>query len=279
MLKKEGVIEQEQLESVTPAAKRLKLGGIAITECFQNIPCNPCYISCKRGAMRVMENINDLPQVDADVCNGCAICVSNCPGLAIFVVDGSYSNDVGTVKLPYEFLPLPQVGDIVLGLDRRGNFICDAKVLRTVNAPSQDKTAVVWLEVPQKYLMQVRFFKIKEQYTGQEQLTAATQTIKENLSAEESGLAEEEIIVCRCEGITLKQIRDCIKKGLKTVDEIKRATRAGMGPCSGRTCRQIIQGEIAKMTGVKVSDQPLPTFRAPSTPIRMELLAAEEEDE
>lgn len=276
MLNKEGVIEQQQIDKVTPDEIRLKKGGIAIVECFQNIPCNPCYTSCKRGAMRVMENINDLPQVNAELCNGCAICVTNCPGLAIFVIDGSYSNEVGTLKLPYEFLPLPQIGETVSGLDRRGNNICDAKVLRVINAPAQDKTAVVWLEVPYKYLMTVRFFKAKQEKErgAQEELEEAPPQ-----NAQKEGLAEEEIMLCRCEGISLKQVRECIRRGLTTVDEIKRATRAGMGPCSGRTCRQLIQNEIAKMTGVKVADQPLPTYRAPSTPIRMELLAAEEEDD
>lgn len=273
MLKKDGVIEQEQIQAVTPDKERLKKGAIAVTECFQNIPCNPCYTSCKRGAMRKMENINDLPQVYADICNGCGVCVSHCPGLAIFVIDGSYSDSVGTIKLPYEFYPLPQTGEIVRGLDRRGNYVCNAKVLRIINAPAQDKTAVVWLEVPYEFLMTVRFFEALPQKKNiqENKITQREQEAQE--------LSEEETIICRCEGVSLKKVRDLIRQGIDTVDEIKRLTRAGMGPCSGRTCRQLIQNEIAKMTGVKVADQPLPTYRAPSTPIRMALLAAEEEDE
>lgn len=84
---------------------------------------------------------------------------------------------------------------------------------------------------------------------------------------------DENTIVCRCEDITLKEIRDLIKRGFKTVDEIKRISRCGMGPCQGRTCRQIVVMEIAKATGKDIRDVKLSTFRPPTKNIKIGILA------
>jgi len=57
----------------------------------------------------------------------------------------------------------------------------------------------------------------------------------------------EKIIVCRCEDVTLADIRRAIYElGYTTYDEVKRYTRAGMGPCGGKTCRPIILRELAR---------------------------------
>ncbi|MGI6617118.1 MAG: (2Fe-2S)-binding protein [Saccharofermentanales bacterium] len=60
---------------------------------------------------------------------------------------------------------------------------------------------------------------------------------------------EDEAIICRCEGITRREIRELIAEGYTTVDEIKRISRSGMGPCQARTCGPLIADEIARMTG------------------------------
>ncbi len=51
---------------------------------------------------------------------------------------------------------------------------------------------------------------------------------------------EKDRIICRCEEITYAEIIDAIKAGRKSVKSIKRATRAGMGACQGRTCGRLI---------------------------------------
>lgn len=74
-------------------------------------------------------------------------------------------------------------------------------------------------------------------------------------------------VVCRCEDVTQKEIRDLIAEGYTTAEEIKRITRCGMGPCQGRTCRELLLAEIAKALGEKV-DKVAPTrYRPPAKPI------------
>lgn len=50
--------------------------------------------------------------------------------------------------------------------------------------------------------------------------------------------------VCLCRGISKATIKDSIMKGAKTVEEVKAATKATTGSCSGRRCTPKIQGLI-----------------------------------
>lgn len=254
MLEKNGIISQEQIESITPNQERLNRGAVAIPECFQKIPCNPCSVVCPKGAMLPMKDINELPVVNTDICNGCGICISHCPGLAIFVVDYTYGEKEALVKLPYEFLPRPEVNSFVTATDRSGNAVCRAKVIKVLDTKSQDKTAVISIAVPKELAMIVRNFKIEDYYS-------------------------DNTYVCRCEELTLGELREYIRKGYTTVDEIKRISRAGMGACAGRTCRQLIMNEIAKMTGEKIQNIKPSTFRPPVVPIKMKLLCEDNDDE
>jgi len=157
MLIANGVPTPDDLATITPPAARLMQRACAVVECFQKIPCNPCATSCPSGAFVRDNDINELPVLDWEKCTGCGICVALCPGLAIFIVD--CSGEMATVRLPYELLPLPTAGQEVQGLGRDGAVLCDAKVLRVQNAASQDRTAIVWLEVPREFAMAVRHFK------------------------------------------------------------------------------------------------------------------------
>lgn len=65
---------------------------------------------------------------------------------------------------------------------------------------------------------------------------------------------EDKTIVCRCSDVTIEEIRDAIKDGYETFEEIKRVLRTGMGPCQGRNCMPIILREISILTGVPLED-------------------------
>ncbi len=78
---------------------------------------------------------------------------------------------------------------------------------------------------------------------------------------------DENTIICRCEDLTLGKLRELIAAGYTTLDEIKRISRAGMGPCQGRTCRALIEREIAVMTGTPIKEQAPAKYRQPSKPV------------
>ena len=76
-------------------------------------------------------------------------------------------------------------------------------------------------------------------------------------------------LVCRCEDITLNDIRKAIAEGYSTIDEIKRVTRAGMGPCQGRTCRLLIAQELSRHFRIPMEEMQMPTFRPPIKPVKL----------
>ncbi len=160
MLEKTGIPTIENINSRFPSDERLQKGPVVVVECYQNIPCNPCYTACRRDAIKPFEDINDFPNVDHELCNGCTLCVSNCPGLAIMVVDATYSDTEAVIKIPYEFLPLPEEGQTVTALNRAGEPVCDAKVIKVQNTKNQDKTPVISIAFDKKELKNVRNFKI-----------------------------------------------------------------------------------------------------------------------
>lgn len=49
-----------------------------------------------------------------------------------------------------------------------------------------------------------------------------------------------DIIICRCEEVTLGDLQETAKKYKCSARELKLRTRAGMGICGGRTCRPAV---------------------------------------
>ncbi len=63
--------------------------------------------------------------------------------------------------------------------------------------------------------------------------------------------ADDTLIICRCEGIGLGQIQAVIdRSGAETVNQIKKLTRTGMGPCQGRTCARVVESILATEANV-----------------------------
>ena len=96
-----------------PTPERLERGPVACIECVQCIPCNPCETACPQKAITVGSEITALPRLDEDRCNGCGICITRCPGLAIFNLHKNYSETTSLVSFPYEYVPLPEPGAAV----------------------------------------------------------------------------------------------------------------------------------------------------------------------
>ena len=102
-----------------------------------------------------MKDINAPPINDFDRCIGCGQCVGICPGLAIFMI--KELDDTAYITLPYEFLPIPQKGDLVEALNRKGEKKQLAKVVQSIK---KGKTAVVTIEVEKKHIMDIRHIRV-----------------------------------------------------------------------------------------------------------------------
>ena len=143
--------------------KGLKKALLLLLNAWRKYHAIPVKQHAAEKCIKVGDPITNLPVLaDESACNGCGNCVIKCPGLAIFVVDKTYSKDEASIAIPYEILPLPVKGSSVVCLDRKGNEVCDGTILKVMSGKALNKTNIVTIAVPKEYADIVRFFKIKE---------------------------------------------------------------------------------------------------------------------
>lgn len=161
MLINTGYLEYEELKSIQklPDDKQYSKGPIAVIECVQQIPCNPCESSCPKGAIQIGKPIINLPNINFEKCVGCGQCIAKCPGMAIFVIDKSYSDINAKVSFPYEYYPIPEINSCIKAVDRKGDVVCDGKVVKVLSPESFDHTCVITVEIPKKFADEVRSIK------------------------------------------------------------------------------------------------------------------------
>ena len=102
-----------------------------------------------------------------------------------------------------------------------------------------------------------------------------------------------EVMVCQCEEVTRRELVELkpprylnwggsqlktrnvaalAKDGPVNADQVKRLTRAGMGTCQGRRCREQIQMLLAMSAKVPPEQIPLASYRAPVRPLPLSAL-------
>lgn len=75
-------------------------------------------------------------------------------------------------------------------------------------------------------------------------------------------------IVCRCEGITAKEILAGIDFGARNINELKRITRFGMGLCQGRTC-ETIATQLMIQRNISINKIGYLSLRPPLSPVQL----------
>jgi NADPH-dependent 2,4-dienoyl-CoA reductase/sulfur reductase-like enzyme len=83
-----------------------------------------------------------------------------------------------------------------------------------------------------------------------------------------------DIIVCRCEEITAKDILDAVAIGATGPNQLKAYRRTGMGPCQGRLCGLTVTELMAQARGKSPQEIGYYRLRAPVKPITLAELAA-----
>jgi NADPH-dependent 2,4-dienoyl-CoA reductase/sulfur reductase-like enzyme len=84
---------------------------------------------------------------------------------------------------------------------------------------------------------------------------------------------EDEVIACRCEEVSVGQIRRAARLGAQGPNQIKAFTRCGMGPCQGRICGPVVAAIIADVLGKPIAEIGTWRPRAPFKPITVGALA------
>ncbi|MFO1325162.1 MAG: FAD-dependent oxidoreductase [Burkholderiales bacterium] len=84
-----------------------------------------------------------------------------------------------------------------------------------------------------------------------------------------------DVTMCQCERLTRRTLASAIADGCATINDLKAATRCGMGPCGGRLCEDAVARLITLATG-----RPRPlvgqgTGRPPLRPVDLDALAGD----
>lgn len=87
-------------------------------------------------------------------------------------------------------------------------------------------------------------------------------------------LPVDDVIVCRCEEVTSRQIRMAVEAGCLGPNQVKAFTRCGMGPCQGRQCALTMVQIIADHRGVPVETLDQLSVRPPLKPLTLGELAS-----
>ena len=81
------------------------------------------------------------------------------------------------------------------------------------------------------------------------------------------------IIMCRCEDVTLADVQAAVARGYRDIEEVKRYTGFGTGPCQGKECLSVVACALARLTeGDPASIKPF-TSRPPLAPTPLKFLA------
>ncbi len=73
--------------------------------------------------------------------------------------------------------------------------------------------------------------------------------------------------------MTLADLEHSVTRGYRDIEEVKRYTGFGTGPCQGKECLAQVATQLAKLTGQRPDQIPPFTSRPPLAPTAIKLLA------
>lgn len=82
-----------------------------------------------------------------------------------------------------------------------------------------------------------------------------------------------QLIVCRCEEVTMEQLESAYQTGSCTSRQLKMKTRATMGACQGRVCRRLVETWLHARNPNASYDVEQLSYRPPIRPITFGHLA------
>jgi ferredoxin/thioredoxin reductase len=228
--------------TITEDVPEEQSGVFPVFHCTQEIPCNPCISICPNHGIRIAgDDVLGLPEFVGDACDGCEKCVAICPGLAITLVDFRKDRERPTVIIPYEFSAKRiKKGDTVTVLDSEGTVLGNVEVTRVRAPKDADHALLVRVTAPAEIAPRVAGIRVQEPWQA------------ERAERYEQSVGDDEI-VCRCERVTAKDLRQLIRGGIRDMNHLKAVTRCGMGACGGKTCPNLIK-RIFREEGIQAGE-------------------------
>jgi Fe-S-cluster-containing hydrogenase component 2/bacterioferritin-associated ferredoxin len=218
-----------ELKKRTEMKKKMKV--YPVFHCTQEIPCNPCTSVCPQDGITIADgSITGLPYYTGkEECKGCMQCVAVCPGLAVTLVDTRKDPKNPMVTLPFEVgEQFIEKGSKVQVTDCYGDILATVPVERVSRLKAYKETKLVQVKLSKKIADRVVGIKLQNPKV----VEASKLYFSDDLP--------DDAIICRCERVTAGEIREWIRKGIRDLNQLKAVSRAGMGACGSKTCRDLI---------------------------------------
>ena len=95
--------------------------------------------------------------------------------------------------------------------------------------------------------------------------------------AELLGVQPPRYLGWQSEQMSSRSLQTLVKDGPVNPDQVKRLTRAGMGHCQGRRCREQVSLLLAEQSHTEVADVPIMSYRPPVRPLPLKVMWDHEE--
>ena len=82
------------------------------------------------------------------------------------------------------------------------------------------------------------------------------------------------LILCRCEDVTADDVTHAVAAGFTTLEEVKRYTGFGTGPCQGKECLRAVALHVALATGQSPETLRPFTARPPLCPTELKYFSS-----
>ncbi len=199
-----------------------------VIHCLQEIPCNPCETICPVHAISLHPrkgNIMDIPEYTGH-CTGCMKCVAICPGLAISLV--RKLDDVhAEIVVPYEFIVDFDLGDPLPLMDIDGHYV-ENGIVKKIRFDKKTRTTLLTLQASLQYAQDIAGIRVQES------------TLISPLPEASYSFLPDDAIVCRCEMVNIKEVKDYIvEHDVRDINQLKNI-RVGMGSCGGKNCSLLL---------------------------------------
>ena len=97
--------------------------------------------------------------------------------------------------------------------------------------------------------------------------------------AELIGLQPPRYLEWGSDQMSRRSLRTQMKNGPVNADQVKRLTRAGMGHCQGRLCREQVSLLLAEESGADIAEIPFMSYRPPVRPLPLSIMWPHDETE
>ena len=236
-------------------------GWEPMIHCYQEIPCNPCTTVCPHDSIHLDDRtgtIMDIPQFSGK-CIGCGLCVLICPGLAITLARKSKVEGLAELVVPHEYDHDYEPGSQVHLKDLEGSDLGEGTV-KAVRYNKKHRTHLITLEVPEDLATKTVGILVQDP------------EVTKPLAETDFTYVPDNAVVCRCERVTVGEIREFVRENEVTdINQLKIA-RLSMGACGGKTCLDLIP-RVLMQAGVDRERIHAATYRPLTVEVPMKALA------